>query len=173
MQTLDWVLVGFMVLLSYVGFSMGFLAGLGGIVGLKAASLASQSDFLRDTVALKFGLTSEIAVTILIFLAVVLAFHLVSKIITASMDFSSVLLWLPNRLVGAVIGLAAAIVIISAGWRWMAPSVSVAVDNSRVAAWALGQDDRFGLSQKLTGVATDVETVEQILDTERPQHDEN
>lgn len=154
MQIVDWLLIGWIIGLAYLGFSTGFLANVGVLLGIKLACIAARLDSLRIILGSKLGIASQLVIAGVIFTTAFLFSLCLSRILTSSLDHKSILLWLPNRLLGAFLGLAAAFVIIAQAWIWLGPSVldlTPTLANSPVSTWAMNQDKRFGLSEKIIG----------------------
>lgn len=156
MQIVDWLLIGWIIGLAYLGFSTGFLANVGVLLGIKLACIAARLDSLRIILGSKLGIASQLVIAGVIFTTAFLFSLSLSRILTTSLDHKSVLLWLPNRLFGALLGLAASIVLIAQTWIWLGSSIldlTPTLANSPVSTWAIQQDKRFGLSEKVLGLA--------------------
>ena len=102
MNWLDWVLLAVFAFAAFKGFSRGFIVEVGSLVALVAGIWAGVH--VSDRVVDAIGLETESAALafFVTFLLVLLAVHLLAKLLTAMVDIAQ--LSLPNKLAGTVFG---------------------------------------------------------------------
>jgi len=162
---LDIIVILVVLGMAYMGFSWGILTVLGGFLGLKLGFALSRSPYLQTLLAERLGDDSETTVALVIFLIVLLTGFALSKVMTTRLDIKGGILWLPNRLLGAILGLALGIVIVSQAWAHLGNDGEAFASESPALDWVVFQDYRFGLSEKVVGLAANqVEKVKELVD---------
>ncbi|HED00975.1 MAG TPA: CvpA family protein [Proteobacteria bacterium] len=166
---LDVIVILVVLGMAYLGFSWGMLTVLGGFVGLKLGFALSRSPYLQTLLAARLGFGSETTIAFVIFVIVLLTGFALSKVMTTRLDIKGGILWLPNRVLGAVLGLALGIAIVSQAWAYLGKgdAESGAVE-SKVLEWVIFQDYRFGLSERVIGLGrSQIEKAKELVDGEK------